>query len=89
MIGPTLHLGTLATYDGTLATYDAMALFLMALAAWCAIGARAREDATRWILACSGAQLIAFLKPLMRPGGRFLADTAEVSEYYLPQTRWQ
>jgi hypothetical protein len=56
VIGPTLHLGTLATYDGTLATYDAMALFLMALAAWC---------------------------------GRFLADTAEVPEYYLPQTRWQ
>jgi Dolichyl-phosphate-mannose-protein mannosyltransferase len=46
VIGPTLHLGAFATYDP-------MALFLLALAAWCACGARTREDATGWMLACA------------------------------------
>ena len=52
LIAPTLHVGTLATYDS-------MALFLMALASWCACGARARADATGWILACAGALALA------------------------------
>ena len=52
VIAPTLHVGTLATYD-------AMALFLVALAGWCACGARARDDATGWILACAGALALA------------------------------
>lgn len=52
VIGPTLHLGAFATYD-------AMALFLMAVAAWCACGARTREDATGWILAAAGAMALA------------------------------
>jgi 4-amino-4-deoxy-L-arabinose transferase-like glycosyltransferase len=46
--GPTLHLGSFATYD-------AMALFLLALACWCATGARRRTDATGWILGAAGA----------------------------------
>jgi hypothetical protein len=37
--GPTLHLGSFATYD-------AMAVFLIALAAWCVIGAGDSGDAT-------------------------------------------
>jgi hypothetical protein len=52
VIGPTLHLGAFATYD-------AMALFLMALAAWCACGGRTREDATGWILAAAAALALA------------------------------
>ena len=50
--GPTLHLGAFATYD-------AMALFLMAAAAWCACGARTRVDATGWILAAAAALALA------------------------------
>src|SRR6266487_2035335 len=52
VIGPTLHLGTFATYD-------AMALCLVALAAWCACGARTKQDATGWILAAAGALAMA------------------------------
>jgi len=51
-IGPTLHLGAFATYDS-------MSLFLMAMAAWCACGARTREDATGWIVAAAGALALA------------------------------
>ena len=47
VIGPTLHLGAFATYDS-------MALFFLAAAAWCACGARTREDATGWIVAAAG-----------------------------------
>jgi hypothetical protein len=47
-IGPTLHLGAFATYDP-------MALFLLALAAWFACGARTRVDSTGWILAAAVA----------------------------------
>jgi hypothetical protein len=50
--GPTLHLGAFATYDP-------MSLFLLALAAWCACGARARRDATGWIIAAAGALALA------------------------------
>ena len=47
VLGPTLHLGAFATYDP-------MALFLMALAAWCACGGRDRETEVGWILAAAG-----------------------------------
>src|SRR6201996_8748628 len=40
--GPTLHLGSFATYD-------AMALFLLALAAWLVVRAGDRADATLWM----------------------------------------
>jgi hypothetical protein len=43
-LGPSLHLGAFATYD-------AMALFLLALAAWLAVRAGDRQDATGWMLA--------------------------------------
>jgi 4-amino-4-deoxy-L-arabinose transferase-like glycosyltransferase len=52
MLGPTQHLGAYATYD-------AMALFLVALAAWCATGSRDQEDATGWMLAAAGALALA------------------------------
>lgn len=52
VLGPTLHLGAFATFD-------AMSLFLIALAAWCAIGASKRHDATGWILATAGALALA------------------------------
>ena len=49
VLGPTLHLGAFATYD-------AMALFLVALAAWCVLGAKERGDATAR-MAAAGAVL--------------------------------
>jgi hypothetical protein len=52
VLGPTLHLGAFATYDP-------MALFLMALAAWCACGGRDREGAIGWILAAAAALALA------------------------------
>jgi Dolichyl-phosphate-mannose-protein mannosyltransferase len=52
VLGPTQHLGAYATYD-------AMALFLVAVAAWCATGRREQEDATGWILAAAGALALA------------------------------
>jgi hypothetical protein len=42
--GPTLHLGSFATYD-------AMSLFLVALSAWLVVRAGERQDATGWMLA--------------------------------------
>ena len=44
VLGPTLHLGSFATYD-------ALALLLLAAATWCAAGARGSGNATRWIIA--------------------------------------
>ena len=44
VLSPTLHLGSFATYD-------AMALFLLALAAWFVVRAGDRQDATGWMLA--------------------------------------
>jgi len=44
VVGPTLHLGAFATYD-------ALALLFLAAAAWCATGARGRQDSTGWIVA--------------------------------------
>jgi len=42
VLGPTLHLGAFATYD-------AMALFLIALAAWLVISGQARRNPTNWL----------------------------------------
>jgi Dolichyl-phosphate-mannose-protein mannosyltransferase len=50
--GPTLHLGSFATYD-------AMSLFLVALAAWCVISAGDRGDATGWMIAAAVALALA------------------------------
>ena len=44
ILGPTLHLGAFATYD-------ALSVFLVALAAWCAVRAGERQDATGWMVA--------------------------------------
>lgn len=52
ILGPTQHLGAYATYD-------AMALFLIAAAAWCATGRRDKQDATGWILASAGLLALA------------------------------
>src|ERR1035437_4865351 len=49
VLGPTLHLGSFATYD-------AMSLFLVALAAWCVVRAGEQGEATGWMLA-AGATL--------------------------------
>src|SRR3984885_6463505 len=43
-LAPTLHLGSYATYD-------ALALLLLALATWCAAGARSGHHAARWLIA--------------------------------------
>jgi 4-amino-4-deoxy-L-arabinose transferase-like glycosyltransferase len=50
--GPTLHLGSFATYD-------AMAVFLIALAAWCVIRAGDRGDATGWMVAAGAVLALA------------------------------
>ncbi|MBV9794640.1 MAG: glycosyltransferase family 39 protein [Actinobacteria bacterium] len=85
--GPTLHLGSFATYD-------AMALFLVALAAWLVVRAGDRADATLWmagagvVLALANLTLypsalfdpvvvlLALLVALPTPGGRTAAGRA-------------
>jgi 4-amino-4-deoxy-L-arabinose transferase-like glycosyltransferase len=52
LLGPTQLLGSLATYD-------AMALFLMALAAWCAVRGRYNEDSAGWMFLSGTALLLA------------------------------
>jgi hypothetical protein len=52
LLGPTQLLGSLATYD-------AMALFLMALAAWCAVRGSDREDSAGWMFLAGSALLLA------------------------------
>jgi 4-amino-4-deoxy-L-arabinose transferase-like glycosyltransferase len=82
--GPTLHLGSFATYD-------AMAVFLIALAAWCVIGAGDSGDATGRmvaagvVLALANATayasalfdpiviLLALLTAFPKPGGKVAA----------------
>src|ERR1700761_3678479 len=89
ILGPTLHLGSFATYD-------AMALFLMALAAWLVVRAGDRADATLWmagagvVLALANLTLypsalfdpvvvlLALLVALPKPGGRMAAARALV-----------
>lgn len=46
-------------YLGAYATFDAMSLFMMALAAWCAVHVRARRDETLWMVAAAGALVVA------------------------------
>ncbi|MEP7022241.1 MAG: glycosyltransferase family 39 protein [Actinomycetota bacterium] len=81
VLGPTLHVGTFATYD-------AMSLFLTALATWFVVRAGERQDATGWMVA-AGVMLalanatgystalfdpvvlaVALLTAYPRPGGR-------------------
>jgi Dolichyl-phosphate-mannose-protein mannosyltransferase len=82
--GPTLHLGSFATYD-------AMAVFLIALAAWCAIGAGDSGDATGRMVAAGAVLalanaaayssalfdpiviLLALLTAFPKPGGKVAA----------------
>jgi len=52
VLGPTLHLGSFATYD-------AMAVFLVALAAWCVISAGDRGDATGRMVAAGAVLALA------------------------------
>jgi Dolichyl-phosphate-mannose-protein mannosyltransferase len=52
VLGPTLHLGAFATYD-------AMALFLIALAAWCVVRAGERGEAVGWMIAAGAAMALA------------------------------
>jgi Dolichyl-phosphate-mannose-protein mannosyltransferase len=87
VLGPTLHLGSFATYD-------AMALFLVALAAWLVVRAGDRADATLW-MAAAGVVLalanltsypsalfdpvviaLALVVALPKPGGRLAASRA-------------
>ena len=51
-LGPTLHLGAFATYD-------ALALFLVALAAWCVLGAGERGEARARMIAAGAALALA------------------------------
>ncbi len=87
VLGPTLHLGSFATYD-------AMALFLLALAAWLVVRAGDRTDATLWmtgagvVLALANLTLypsalfdpvvilLALVVALPKPGGRPAASRA-------------
>ena len=48
VLGPTLHLGAFATYD-------ALRVVLIALSAWCVVGAGDRERATGWMVAAGAA----------------------------------
>ena len=52
VLGPTLHLGSFATYD-------ALSLFLVALAAWLVVRAGQRQDATGWMIAAGAALALA------------------------------
>ncbi len=50
--GPTLHLGAFATYD-------ALAVLLVALAAWCAVRPADRAEGTGWMVAAGAALAVA------------------------------
>lgn len=52
VLGPTLHLGSFATYD-------AMSVFLVALSAWLVVQAGERRDATRWMIGAGFALALA------------------------------
>jgi len=52
VLGPTLYLGAFATFD-------AMALLLLALAAWFVVRAGERPDATGWMIAAGAALVLA------------------------------
>jgi hypothetical protein len=87
VLGPTLHLGSFATYD-------AMSVFLVALAAWLVVLAGDRQDATLWmvtagaVLALANATaytsalfdpvviLLALVTAFPKPGGKLAAGRA-------------
>jgi hypothetical protein len=52
ILGPTQFLGAFATFD-------AMSLFLLALATWCAVHGAGRAAATRWMVGCAAALVLA------------------------------
>jgi hypothetical protein len=52
VLGPTLHLGSFATYD-------AMSVLLVAVAAWCVVRAGARGEATGWMVTAGAALALA------------------------------
>lgn len=52
VLGPTLHLGSFATYE-------AMSVFLVGLACWCVVQARPGQDATGWMVAAGVALAVA------------------------------
>jgi hypothetical protein len=52
VLGPTLHLGSFATYD-------ALSVFLVALAAWCVVRAGERGEATGWMVAAGAVLALA------------------------------
>jgi hypothetical protein len=82
--GPTLHLGSFATYD-------AMSVFLVTLAAWLVVRPGERQDATVWMIAAGVALaladataytyavfdlvvlLLALVTAFPKPGGRLAA----------------
>lgn len=52
ILGPTLHLGSFATYD-------AMSVFLVALSVWFVVRAGDRQDATGWMIAAGVSLAVA------------------------------
>jgi hypothetical protein len=52
VLGPTLHLGSFATYD-------ALSVFLVALASWCVVRAGHRREGTGWMVAAGVALAVA------------------------------
>jgi hypothetical protein len=68
--GPTLHLGAFATYD-------ALALLLIATAAWCAVRGGQRPDSTGWMVAAGAALALgsaaAYAAALLAPAVVLLA----------------
>ncbi len=52
VLGPVQRLGAFATYD-------AMAIFMLAVAAWCAVRAAASRTYVRWLLAAAAATVLA------------------------------
>jgi hypothetical protein len=52
VLGPTLHLGSFATYD-------ALSVLLVALAAWCVVRAGPRREGTGWMVAAGVALAVA------------------------------
>ena len=52
VLGPTLHLGSFATYD-------ALSVFLIALAAWCVVRAGQQREGTGWMVAAGAALAVA------------------------------
>jgi len=87
VLGPTLHVGSFATYD-------AMSLFLLSLASWLVVRAGDKQDATGWmvaagvVLALANATayasalfdpiviLMALIVAFPKPGGRVAAGRA-------------